>query len=41
MRSWRSLEAGRREHARAALSRIAATEGLSTDVSDIVKRTLA
>jgi aminopeptidase N len=41
MRSWRSLEAGRREHARAALSRIAAAEGLSTDVSDIVKRTLA
>lgn len=41
MRSWRSLEPGRREHARAALSRIAAAEGLSTDVSDIVKRTLA
>ncbi|KXF78259.1 aminopeptidase N [Paramesorhizobium deserti] len=40
LRSWRSLEPVRREHARAALARIAATEKLSTDVKDIVERTL-
>jgi aminopeptidase N len=41
MRSWRSLEPVRREHAGEALRRIAASEGLSADVSDIVDRTLA
>ncbi|TCQ12348.1 aminopeptidase N [Rhizobium sp. PP-F2F-G36] len=40
MRSWRSLESGRAEHARAALSEIAAGAKLSPDVSDIVERTL-
>jgi aminopeptidase N len=40
MRSWRSLEAGRRAHAEAALSRIAAREALSADVRDIVTRSL-
>jgi aminopeptidase N len=40
MRSFRSLEAGRAEKARAALARIAAAKGLSTDVSDIVGRML-
>ena len=40
MRSWRSLEASRAEHARAALSTIADAKGLSTDVSDIVGRIL-
>jgi aminopeptidase N len=40
MRSWRSLEAGRAGHARAALETIARTEGLSTDVRDIVERVL-
>ncbi|KAF1855344.1 hypothetical protein Lal_00012877 [Lupinus albus] len=33
MRSWRSLEASRAEHARAALSTIADTKGLSTDAA--------
>ncbi|TPW29858.1 aminopeptidase N [Pararhizobium mangrovi] len=41
MRSWRSLEEGRRRHARAALERIAAADKLSSDVRDIVDRTLA
>lgn len=41
MRSWRSLEATRRELARSALSRIAASAELSTDLRDIVDRTLA
>ena len=41
MRSWRSLEETRREHARAALARISGTERLSTDLRDIVDRTLA
>jgi aminopeptidase N len=40
LRSWRSLEPTRREHARAALAQIAGTEKLSTDVKDIVERTL-
>jgi aminopeptidase N len=40
MRSWRSLEASRAEHAKAALSTIAEAKGLSTDVSDIVGRIL-
>ncbi|MBB2970167.1 aminopeptidase N [Mesorhizobium sp. RMAD-H1] len=40
LRSWRSLEPVRREHARAALARIAGAEKLSTDVKDIVERTL-
>ena len=41
MRSWRSLEANRREKARAALARIASATGLSADVRDIAERTLA
>ncbi len=41
LRSWRSLEDTRREHARAALARIAGTPKLSTDLRDIVDRTLA
>lgn len=40
LRSWRSLDAARREHARAALALIASAEKLSTDVKDIVGRTL-
>jgi aminopeptidase N len=40
MRSWRSLEPIRAEHARKALSEIEQTAGLSTDVRDIVERTL-
>jgi len=40
-RSWRSLEESRRERARATLSRIKATPGLSADLRDIVERTLA
>ncbi|MAY60946.1 MAG: aminopeptidase N [Rhizobiales bacterium] len=40
MRSWRSLEAGRQEVARQALVSIQNTKKLSTDVSDIVERTL-
>ncbi len=39
-RSWRSLEPGRQGHARAELARIAAVPGLSTDLKDIVERTL-
>ncbi|MBV2142668.1 aminopeptidase N [Falsochrobactrum sp. TDYN1] len=41
LRSWRSLEEGRREHARVALARISAVASLSTDLRDIVERTLA
>ena len=41
LRSWRSLEDTRREHARAVLARIAGTPKLSTDLRDIVDRTLA
>ena len=40
MRSWRSLESGRQKEARQALVSIQSTEKLSTDVSDIVDRTL-
>ena len=39
-RSFRSLEAGRRKLAEAALQSIAATQGLSRDVQDILDRTL-
>src|SRR5262245_36212805 len=39
-KSWRALEAGRRARAEAALKRVAAREGLSRDVSDIVSRSL-
>ena len=38
MRSWQSLEPGRREKAYAALMRIGAQENLSADVRDIVTR---
>ena len=41
LRSWRSLEDARREHARAALARISGAGKLSTDLRDIVDRTLA
>ena len=41
MRSWRSLEATRREKAHQALQRIAASQQLSPDVRDIVTRSLA
>jgi aminopeptidase N len=40
-RSWRSYEAGRRDHAEAALRRIGAKGSLSRDVADILERTLA
>jgi aminopeptidase N len=40
-RSWRNLEAGRRDLARAALEKIAAKEKLSPDVRDLVVRALA
>ncbi|OWV88100.1 aminopeptidase N [Rhizobium sp. R635] len=40
MRSWRSLEPMRAEHARAALAEIERAPALSTDVRDIVERTL-
>lgn len=40
MRSWRSLEPVRAEHARLALSKIAKSSSLSTDVRDIVERML-
>jgi aminopeptidase N len=41
MKSWRTLEAGRRARAETALRRIAAVENLSRDVADIVGRCLA
>ncbi|UXN60753.1 aminopeptidase N [Phyllobacterium zundukense] len=41
MRSWRSFEPVRREHARESLATIARETGLSADVRDIVERTLA
>ncbi len=37
---WRRFDAGRRQHARAALEHIAATSGLSKDVAEIVTRAL-
>lgn len=40
-RSWRSLEHGRQQHARAALAGIANRPTLSRDLRDIVERTLA
>ncbi|ARM87624.1 aminopeptidase N [Rhizobium sp. CIAT894] len=40
MRSWRSLEPVRADHARSALTEIEQASGLSTDVRDIVERTL-
>jgi aminopeptidase N len=40
-RSWRALEANRRVRAEATLHRVAGTSGLSSDVADIVARTLA
>ena len=40
MRSWRSLEPQRQEQARLSLVSIRKTDKLSTDVSDIVERTL-
>ncbi|MGZ2482695.1 aminopeptidase N [Rhizobium pisi] len=40
MRSWRSLEPARADHARAALLEIERAPALSTDVRDIVERTL-
>src|SRR3984957_11627571 len=40
-RSWRALEAKRRERAEAVLRRVAAAPALSRDVHDIVARTLA
>jgi aminopeptidase N len=40
-RTWRTLEAGRRAKAKAALTRIKAAPGLSRDLSDIVERALA
>jgi aminopeptidase N len=39
-RTWRTLEAGRRGKAEAALRRIKAAPGLSRDVTDIVERAL-
>jgi aminopeptidase N len=39
-RTWRSMEAGRQAHAQGALKRVAATQGLSADVRDIVDRSL-
>ncbi|MGY6570962.1 MAG: aminopeptidase N [Salinarimonas sp.] len=38
--TWRVLEPGRRDKARAALESVAARDGLSRDVADIVHRTL-
>ena len=40
-KSWRSLESKRRAFAKKALEHIAAQENLSTDVADIVTRSLA
>ena len=39
--SWRRYDAGRQAHAKAALERIAATEGLSRDTTEMVTRMLA
>ncbi len=38
---WRKFDAGRQAHAKAALERILATEGLSRDVAEIVGKALA
>jgi aminopeptidase N len=40
-KSWRSLETGRQDRARAALERVAGAGALSADVADIVARSLA
>jgi aminopeptidase N len=40
MRSWRSLESGRRAKARKALQRVARTKPLSADVQEIASRVL-
>jgi aminopeptidase N len=40
-RSWRSLEKGRREHARRLLCEITNRKDLSRDLADILERTLA
>ena len=40
-KSWRSLEPGRRDKARAALERVASVSNLSPDVADIATRSLA
>ena len=40
-KSWRALEAGRRDRAEEALKRVAAQDGLSRDTTDIVSRSLA
>ena len=40
MRSWRSLESGRRAKARKALQRVARTKPLSPDVQEIASRVL-
>ena len=40
-RSWRTLEAGRRDRAEATLKRIMSAPKLSRDLSDIVERALA
>jgi aminopeptidase N len=40
MRSWKNLEAGRRELARGAMSTLAERQNLSRDVRDILDRTL-
>ena len=40
-KSWRSLEGGRRDKARAALERVAGASNLSPDVADIATRSLA
>jgi aminopeptidase N len=39
-RSWRCFDSGRREKARAALAQLSEMKGLSTDVKDIVERSL-
>ena len=39
-RSWRSLEPGRRKRARAALSKVMRSRGLSRDVAEIVGKML-
>jgi aminopeptidase N len=41
LKNWRTLEPIRREHAEAALRRVATTPSLSRDVDDIVRRALA
>jgi len=41
LRSWRSLEAGRRTKVETILQKIAATPNLSTDMTDIIQRMLA